>query len=660
MKDQTISKNISNTGKTELERLRQYFELVQSEGKIGIWDWDAATDRTYWSSAMWRFYGERPDSQNPDQIYWGDRLHPDDKERTIAKLDRTLASKRTDYTDVFRVVAKNGRVRSLESVAVIERDENGKAVRMFGTCQDVTDRSAIEERSRRSEVKLQLVTDSIPALVSYIDADKRYAFVNARYTEWFGQPQEHFIGKKMSSVTGRSAYKQIKPYVDRALAGETIFFESELTYKFAGHRFISAAYVPDIDHAGNVLGFYVFVHDITDLKRSEHLFRSSQERIKMLMESFTDYAIFSTDIKGTIDTWNPGGTNIFGYTEEEILGQPIGVLFTPEDNARGAPAKEMRVARTKGRASDERWHIRKDGSRFFASGVLAPLYVDGVLSGYAKIVTDLTEKKRIAEELQQAYDEMEIRVLERTRELANTNSALMAVVNERKTTESVRIKLLQRLVTSQEDERRRIARDIHDHLGQRLTALRLKIASLREACTGHPDLRQRATRLQQIAEMLDSEVSFLAWELRPTALDELGLSDAIGTFVREWSRHYSIPADFQPAAMAKAHLDRDAETHLYRITQEALNNIVKHAQAKNVTVLLENTGNDVILIVEDDGVGFLVRNESESRRNGRNLGLKGMRERAILMGGMLEIESSPGRGTTIYVRVPHEPEQTEL
>ena len=88
--------------------------------------------------------------------------------------------------------------------------------------------------------------------------------------------------------------------------------------------------------------------------------------------------------------------------------------------------------------------------------------------------------------------------------------------------------------------------------------------------------------------------------------------------------------------------------------------VAERARAKNVTVLLENTGNDVILIVEDDGVGFLVRDESESRKSGRNLGLKGMRERAILMGGMLEIESSPGRGTTIYVRVPHEPEQTEL
>ena len=132
--------------------------------------------------------------------------------------------------------------------------------------------------------------------------------------------------------------------------------------------------------------------------------------------------------------------------------------------------------------------LRNDGTRFFASGVMAPLYQGDVLTGYAKIVADVTERRRNADALQQAHDEMERRVLERTRELAETNGALLSEIEIRRTAEAQRVELLERLVTSQEEERRRIARDIHDHLGQRLTALRLKIASLVEVSDEIPTL----------------------------------------------------------------------------------------------------------------------------------------------------------------------------
>ncbi|HQZ94905.1 MAG TPA: sensor histidine kinase [Pyrinomonadaceae bacterium] len=222
----------------------------------------------------------------------------------------------------------------------------------------------------------------------------------------------------------------------------------------------------------------------------------------------------------------------------------------------------------------------------------------------------------------------------------------------REAAERQRIDLLGRLVTGQEVERRRIARDIHDQLGQRLTALRLKIASLKELSIGHDEISARVERLQEIGGRLDAEVSFLAWELRPTALDDLGLVDAVGAFVNEWSRHYEIPADFHSAGLSNVRLNHDTETHLYRITQEALNNILKHAAANLVTVMLEKRLNDMILIIEDDGWGFDSNASRASAESGMGLGLIGMSERAILAGGALEIESSPGKGTTIFVCVP--------
>jgi two-component system CheB/CheR fusion protein len=221
-------------------------------------------------------------------------------------------------------------------------------------------------------------------------------------------------------------------------------------------------------------GYFGLTNDLTDLKRSQELLRSSEERLALLMDTTTDYAIISLDRDGRVESWNTGAEHIFGYSRDEMLGHTCDRLFTPEDVAAAVPVKEMRSARQRGRASDERWHLRKDGSRFFASGVMMPLHVGRTLTGYAKIASDLTEKHRQAELLQKAHDELEMRVAQRTRELAESNSALLQEIEQRTAAETQRIDLLRRLVSSQEMERRRIARDLHDQLGQRLTALRLR------------------------------------------------------------------------------------------------------------------------------------------------------------------------------------------
>ena len=628
------------------------FKLAQEAGNVGIWDWDAASDETFWSDKMWSFYGVKPLSIYPDNTFWEEHLHPHDRSRVIAGVNAALESLSSSYGDEFRIVRKNGEIRWLESAATIERDEAGRATRMYGVNLDITEKKQTAELIRASEAQLRLITDSIPALVSYIDKNEQYRFVNKQYTDWFGIENEDLLGCTMTEVLGRQARDQLKLRVDQVLTGEVVTFESWLDYRAVGRRFVHVSYVPDVDKDGAVAGFYALVTDLTEQKRSEDLLASSEKRVQLLTDSFTDYAIISLDPDGVISSWNPGAEYIFGYSADEIIGKPASILFTPEDTARGVPVQELERARRSGRASDERWHIRKDGSRFFANGVMAPLYVGEALTGYAKIAADLTEKKRNSEALQRAYDEMEMRVLERTRELSETNAALIEAINERKTSERQKITLLQRLVSSQEDERQRIARDLHDHLGQRLTALRLKLASLCDACKGDEDLYLRATRLQQIAELIDTDVSFLAWELRPSVLDELGLVEAIETFIKEWSRHYDIAVDFHTTGLSEKRLDREMETHLYRITQETLNNVVKHSEASAVSVLLERSGDNVVLIVEDNGKGFDVARVMNSEHGlGRGLGLSGIRERAELIGGSMEIESEPGSGTTVYVRV---------
>jgi len=394
------------------------------------------------------------------------------------------------------------------------------------------------------------------------------------------------------------------------------------------------------------------LREIDERRRMADALRGSEVRLRLLTESFTDFAIFSTDARGEVETWNPGAETIFGYSEEEMIGKNCRILFVPEDRENGAPEIEMETARSKGRAADERWHLRKDGTRFFASGIMAPLYEGDLLVGYAKIARDLTGQKQWEEELRRQHEELEAIVAGRTAELAEANEALRYQMEERRVIEEERFALLQKIVTTQEDERRRIARDMHDSLGQQLTAMLLKLASMKTELYKDGRVGEFLETLQEMGRRIDSEVNFLVWELRPTVLDDLGLVAAVENYVREWSRHFGIPAEFHAGRFGEERMDSQIETNLYRITQEALNNVYKHSKATTANVVLEMRKKEIVLVIEDDGVGFELEDASRVRESGRGLGLVGMRERAAIIGGTVEIESAPGKGTTVFVRAP--------
>jgi signal transduction histidine kinase len=207
------------------------------------------------------------------------------------------------------------------------------------------------------------------------------------------------------------------------------------------------------------------------------------------------------------------------------------------------------------------------------------------------------------------------------------------------------VNLLRKVVTAQEDERGRIARNLHDQLGQRLTALRLSLERLQLCSSANPDLEADLARTLALVQTIDTEVGFLAWELRPAILDHLGLAVALPRYVTEWSEHYAIEAKYSGDTFVPERISREVEIALYRIVQEALTNVAKHAHASRVDVLLESRDGATILVIEDDGVGF----ESDNT-NARGIGLLGMRERAALIGADFELESAAGQGTSIFVR----------
>jgi two-component system, chemotaxis family, CheB/CheR fusion protein len=392
--------------------------------------------------------------------------------------------------------------------------------------------------------------------------------------------------------------------------------------------------------------------DVTSGKNAEARLQRSEARLRLVLESVADYAIYTMDLEGRVESWNAGAARIFGYAEDEIIGQPAIILATIEDRERGADREELRLAHEQGKALDERWHLRRNGSCVFVSGILAPLLdTRGLVVGYVKVARDLTERKHWEDALQKAHDALETRVQERTADLAAANRSLDVELRERRQAEAEIRELLKRILTVQEDERRRIARDLHDHLGQQVAGLSLKLEALQDVAGTPAASTTVLEEARAIISRLDKELDFFTWELRPAALDDFGLVAALGTFINEWSRTFGVAADFHSTGLDDVRLSFDAETNLYRISQEALNNVHKHAAATRVGVILERRGEQVVLIIEDDGHGF-EDDEAGAGRFDSRVGLRGIRERAVLAGGRAEIETAPGKGTTIFVRVP--------
>jgi chemotaxis family two-component system sensor kinase Cph1 len=185
-----------------------------------------------------------------------------------------------------------------------------------------------------------------------------------------------------------------------------------------------------------------------------------------------------------------------------------------------------------------------------------------------------------------------------------------------------------------------------------LTALRLTLGMLRDAVIGNREYRQRLDTIDMMVGALDRNLDFLAWGLRPVALDDVGLSAALAEFVRQWSISTSIPAEYHESNADQVRFAPDVESNLYRIVQEALNNIAKHSGAAAASVLLEYRGDTVTLIVEDDGGGFDSDRAWSNRTRHGGIGLISIHERAALMGGQVQFESTPGKGTTLFVRIP--------
>ncbi len=368
----------------------------------------------------------------------------------------------------------------------------------------------------------------------------------------------------------------------------------------------------------------------------------SEERFRLLVEGVQDYAIYSMDPHGVITSWNVGASRIKGYTADEIIGQSFSRFYTPEDLKRNLPAKVLQTAREEGHYEGEGWRVRKDGSRFWSNVVVTPLRNDqGTLIGFSKITRDVTERKVLLERIQHHAAELE------------------------STQDSLR-RLSGQLLRVQDEERRRLARELHDGAGQILAALNMNLETLHEKTKDQlsSNLSRRLTESISLANQVIRETRTLSYLLHPPLLDEAGLTDALHWFVGGFIDRSGIHTTLEVAADFPR-LPRDLETAIFRIIQEALTNIHRHSGSRTASIQLTVAGEEILLTVSDQGKGINSGTEpAEQNGNGHNgndrkrklgVGIAGMRERALQLGGRFEIGAG-NPGTLLKAVFPCQPE----
>lgn len=275
------------------------------------------------------------------------------------------------------------------------------------TFVDITSRREAEEKIRQSDKRFRAIVSQTTVGIALTDLNGKFTFVNDHYSQIVGySPKELLKLKRQDIIYPEDVALQQEKFQQMVQTGMPFTLEKRYVRKDGSLVWVSSSVTLAHNEQEKAEYAVAVSTDISELKKVEEDLRNSEERLQLILESVEDYAIFTTDLQGIINRWNKGAENIFGYTEEEAIGQPSAIIFTPEDRENKVPAKEMKHALHTGRALDERWHLRKDGSRFYASGVMS-LLQDGSVYGFVKIARDLTQQKQAEEALRGSAVELE-------------------------------------------------------------------------------------------------------------------------------------------------------------------------------------------------------------------------------------------------------------
>lgn len=470
--------------------------------------------------------------------------------------------------------------------------------------------SSMKNLLKKGEEQGRLAANASPVMIAEIGSDQRYRFANKAYEDFFGVPGVRITGEHISQVLEDQAYQAARANVELVLTGQEVSIEAESYGKNNDMHHISVKYVPHVGENHNVNSFFILAYDITEQKRGE-------ERIKLIQLAFDrspDCALFKRQ-DGSLFYSNETAGKTLGYSKEELLTMST-FDINPDFPAEAWPEFWEKLKEVKHFIFDTRLRA-KDGRVFPVEINCNYLELGGkeYICAYAR---NITERNQAEEEL----------LLSRKRFQA----------------------LSHQLLDLQEAERRHIARDLHDEIGQSLTALKMNLHAAQRASVP-PDIQYYLEDSVRLADDLFHHVRNLSADLRPALLDDLGLITALRWYVTRHGERAGIAIEFT-ADKEETRLLPAIETACFRIVQEALTNVIKHAQTKRVFLSL-STGEETLLVtIRDEGVGFNVPSALSRASRGNSMGLLSMQERTQLLGGKIAITSTPMHGTEIRVRIP--------
>lgn len=381
------------------------------------------------------------------------------------------------------------------------------------------------------------------------------------------------------------------------------------------------------------------VREIARRKKAEHDLRLSEERYRHIYHK-TPVMLHSIDVEGRIIRVSDHWLEVMGYEREEVIGRDLVSFFTRDAKRYALNIIFPRFFKTGFSKDIPYTYIKKNKDRI---DVMLSCYGERDEEGNIKrslaVSVDVTERNRVQKDLQAAKEklsqysmDLENQVQKRTAQLEQAQENLK--------------KLSKNIIASQEREKALMARELHDHLGQVLTALRFDAVWAEKALAQiSDDACQRANKMCALIDTTINDVRDMAYRLRPRVLDDLGLADALESLLSDFERQSNVSCVFQGHAIPP--IDGTLSTALYRIGQEAVTNALRHSSAASITVFLEEDDEGVVLTIMDDGTGF----NADKTREKTGFGIEGMKERANLVGGRLDIYSSPKKGTIVCCKV---------
>lgn len=387
----------ANAAKALKESQEQHILVVQGAND-GIWDWDFRTNKTYWNDRFLEMLGlDRAQVPETSSDFGWSLIHPDDLPK-VQEAFKAHLEKRVPYKMELRMRHSSGEYRYIRATAQAAWDDEGKPLRIAGASADITEQKLAEQALFRSERQLQDFFDTASVGLHWIGPDGTILRANQAELDLLGYTAEEFVGRNIAEF-----------HVDETVIDEMLArlcrdeklqdYQARLRCKDGSIRHVlinSSVYWEN----GEFIHTRCFTRDVTELKKAAETIAESERRYRLLVSGITDYAIFMEDPQGFITSWDEGAQRMFGYSAEEILGQPFSRFHLPEDIQAGLMQKELETASKEGRIETEGWRLRKDGSTFRAKAVLRAVYDENNnLIGFAKIVQDITEQKRAEEEL---------------------------------------------------------------------------------------------------------------------------------------------------------------------------------------------------------------------------------------------------------------------